>query len=82
MTAPFISAAMGRSRPSVDVARSSRRARRMFVMNCTDAPYSDNNVRMALKYAIDREQLLKTVLRGYGRRHDDICLDEVERIRV
>jgi len=29
-------------------------------------PYSDNNVRMALKYAIDREDLIKRVLRGYG----------------
>jgi peptide/nickel transport system substrate-binding protein len=29
-------------------------------------PYSDNNVRLALKYAIDRKQLLKSVLRGHG----------------
>ena len=29
-------------------------------------PYNNNDVRLALKYAIDREHLLKTILRGYG----------------
>lgn len=29
-------------------------------------PFDDNNVRLALKYALDREALLKTVLRGHG----------------
>lgn len=35
-------------------------------MNATLAPFDDNNVRLALKYAIDREALVKTILRGYG----------------
>jgi len=35
-------------------------------MNTTQALFNDNNVRLALKFAIDREQLLQTVLRGYG----------------
>jgi len=29
-------------------------------------PFNNNDVRLALKYAINREQLLKKVLRGYG----------------
>lgn len=29
-------------------------------------PYNNNDIRLALKFAIDREQLLKTVLRGHG----------------
>jgi peptide/nickel transport system substrate-binding protein len=29
-------------------------------------PYNDYNVRLALKYAIDREDLVKRILRGYG----------------
>lgn len=29
-------------------------------------PFSDPNLRLALKYAIDREQFLKTLLNGYG----------------
>ena len=30
------------------------------------SPYDNNDVRLALKYAIDREALVKTVLRGFG----------------
>jgi peptide/nickel transport system substrate-binding protein len=40
-------------------------------MDCTQGPYTDNNVRLAIKYAIDREQMLKTALRGYGRLGND-----------
>jgi peptide/nickel transport system substrate-binding protein len=29
-------------------------------------PFDNNDVRLALKYAIDREALLRTILRGYG----------------
>ena len=29
-------------------------------------PYDDNRVRLALKYAIDREHMVKMILRGYG----------------
>jgi peptide/nickel transport system substrate-binding protein len=42
-----------------------------FLMDCTQGPYTDNNVRLAIKYAIDREQMLKTALRGYGRLGND-----------
>jgi peptide/nickel transport system substrate-binding protein len=34
-------------------------------------PFNNNDVRLALKYAIDREQLLKKILRGYGRLGND-----------
>ena len=30
------------------------------------APYNNNDVRLALKYAINREQMLEKILRGYG----------------
>ncbi len=35
-------------------------------MRADTAPFDNNNVRLALKYALDREQLLKIVLSGYG----------------
>ena len=35
-------------------------------MDTRAAPFSDNNIRMALKYAIDRQQLVDTILNGYG----------------
>ncbi len=35
-------------------------------MDTRAAPFSDNNIRQALKYAIDRQQLVDTILNGYG----------------
>jgi len=35
-------------------------------MNTTAAPFTDNNVRMALKHALDRKALLQTILHGHG----------------
>ena len=35
-------------------------------MRCDTAPFDNNDVRLALKYAVDREQLLKVILMGYG----------------
>ncbi len=35
-------------------------------MDTRAAPFSDNNIRQALKYAINREQLVETILNGYG----------------
>lgn len=37
-----------------------------FAMQCNQAPYDNNDVRLALKYGVDREQMVKTILRGYG----------------
>jgi peptide/nickel transport system substrate-binding protein len=35
-------------------------------MDTTSAQLTDNNIRLALKYAVDREAVLKIILRGYG----------------
>ncbi len=40
-------------------------------MITTTAPYDNNDVRLALKFAIDREALVKTVLRGFGQIAND-----------
>lgn len=40
-------------------------------MDCRLPQFADNNVRLALKYAVDREQLLHTVLQGYGKLGND-----------
>ncbi|MBY6112838.1 ABC transporter substrate-binding protein [Mameliella alba] len=37
-----------------------------YAMNTTLAPFDNADVRMALKYGIDREALLQKVLRGFG----------------
>lgn len=43
-------------------------------MLCDRAPFTDVNVRQALKYAIDREAWVKTILRGHGVVGNDIPL--------
>jgi peptide/nickel transport system substrate-binding protein len=42
-----------------------------FPMRTDTAPFTDNNVRLALKYAVDREALLQTVLFGHGQVGND-----------
>jgi len=42
-----------------------------FPMLCNTPPYDNNDVRMALKYAIDREQILQTVFQGFGKVGND-----------
>ena len=37
-----------------------------FPMDTRSGPYADNNVRLALKHAIDREQMVEKVLNGHG----------------
>ena len=38
----------------------------MFAMHCDKEPFANADLRMALKLAIDREQMVKVVLRGFG----------------
>ena len=57
--------------PNLNIVQSASGQHFSFLMDCTQAPFTDNNVRLAVKYAIDREQLLKTALRGYGRLGND-----------
>ncbi len=42
-------------------------------------PYNDNNVRMALKLAVDREAMVKTILKGYGEKGNDHPISKVNR---
>ncbi|RLB94453.1 MAG: peptide ABC transporter substrate-binding protein [Deltaproteobacteria bacterium] len=37
-----------------------------FPMLCDTKPYTDNNLRMAVKYSVDRQQMLDTILQRYG----------------
>ena len=37
-----------------------------FAMSCNKDPFTDVNVRLALKYAINRQELVDKILQGYG----------------
>jgi len=48
-------------------------------MHTNTAPFDDNNVRMALKHAIDRQELVDKILRGYGRVANDHPISPAQR---
>ncbi|CCV09628.1 ABC transporter, periplasmic binding-protein [Mesorhizobium metallidurans STM 2683] len=52
--------------PTVEILRTSGKGFYAFLMHCDTAPFDNNDLRMALKLAIDREAILKTVVGGYG----------------
>src|SRR5260370_42498992 len=60
-----------RRNKALRVVRSQTGQHAILAMNCTIDPYTDNDIRLALKYAIDRERIVKTVLNGYGEIGDD-----------
>lgn len=52
--------------PGVKVAEVTGMQHYLYAMNTTVAPFDNNHVRLALKYAMDREAILKIVLQGHG----------------
>ncbi len=38
----------------------------VFIMHCNTAPFDNNDLRMALKYAMDRQEMVDKILLGYG----------------
>ena len=52
--------------PGIQVVQTIGTKHYSLPMHMDVAPFDNNEVRLALKYAIDREALLHTILRGYG----------------
>ena len=48
-----------------------------FVMQCDKPPFDNPDLRLALKYAVDRQSLLKRVLGGYGSVGNDSPINSV-----
>ncbi|MDP6705527.1 MAG: ABC transporter substrate-binding protein [Alphaproteobacteria bacterium] len=53
-------------RKGINLVETSGTQHYTFCMRCDTPPFDNNDVRLALKYAIDREAILKTVLKGHG----------------
>ncbi len=58
-------ALLGR-KPGIDLNVVAGNQHYPFAMSTNQDPFKDNNVRLALKYGIDREALVEKVLFGYG----------------
>jgi peptide/nickel transport system substrate-binding protein len=61
--------------PGVTIQNVSGRGFYPFNMFCDTAPFDNNDLRMALKLAVNREEMLQTVLRGYGSVGNDIPIN-------
>lgn len=53
-------------KPGVNIHSIAGTLHYTFAMITNQAPFTDNNIRQALKYAINREELVEKILFGYG----------------
>jgi len=58
-------ALLGRN-PGIGIQSVAGTQHYTFAMSTNQDPYTDNNVRQALKYGINREELVEKILFGYG----------------
>ncbi|SDN63461.1 peptide/nickel transport system substrate-binding protein [Lutimaribacter pacificus] len=52
--------------PNITVNSKSGPGHYVFIMHCDTAPFDNNDVRMALKYGINRQEMVDKILFGYG----------------
>ncbi len=64
--APQLSAA-----PDIVIDETPSGAHACLAMDCSVAPFDNPDVRLALKYAIDRDAMIDKILRGHGTRGND-----------
>jgi peptide/nickel transport system substrate-binding protein len=52
--------------PGINVHQTSGPGHYVFIMHCNTAPFDNNDLRLALKYAMNRQEMVDKVLFGYG----------------
>lgn len=65
--------------PGINVTATTGTAHYTMPMLVDVEPYGDQNVRLALKLAVDREELLKQILQGYGEIGNDHPIAPINR---
>jgi len=71
---PKVAALLDRA-PNLAVRNVSGRGHYVFIMRIETAPFDNNDLRMALKLAINREEMVDKILRGYGGVGNDIPIN-------
>ena len=61
--------------PGVTVHSTPGRGHYVFIMHVDTAPFDNNDLRLALKYAINREEMVEKILRGYGSVGNDMPIN-------
>lgn len=64
--------------PGIDVVRSAGGMHYTFAAATDKQPTNSNDIRLALKYAVDREQIIKVVFGGIGRVGNDHPIPEFD----
>ena len=62
--------------PGVSIENASGKGYYPFNMFCDTAPFDNADLRMALKLAMDRDEMLEKILRGYGSVGNDFPINE------
>jgi len=62
---PKVAKLLGRS-PGIQVKNVSGRGHYVFIMHCDTAPFDNNDLRLALKFAVNRQEMVDKILDGYG----------------
>jgi len=78
--------ALLKNAPGVVIVNSPSKGHYLFPMFCNTAPFDNADLRMALKLAIDREQMVQLILQGYAsvgndfpiNRFYDLCPEDLE----
>jgi len=61
--------------PGINVRNVSGRGHYVFIMHTDTPPFDNNDLRMALKYAINRQEMVDKILRGFGGVGNDIPIN-------
>lgn len=72
---PRVAGLLGRA-PGVSIQTTAGKGHYIFPMHCDTAPFDNNDLRLALKYAIDREDMLERILRGFGTVGNDMPINQ------
>lgn len=61
--------------PNLTVHSTPGRGHYVFIMHVDKAPFDNKDLRLALKYAINREEMVEKILRGYGSVGNDMPIN-------
>jgi len=61
--------------PGVTIQSVAGRGHYVFIMHANTPPFDNNDLRLALKYAINREEMVEKILQGFGSVGNDIPIN-------
>ena len=71
---PKVAKLLSRS-PDIEIKNVSGRAHYTFPMHCDTPPFDNNDLRLALKLAVNRKEMVEKILLGYGALGNDFPIN-------